>query len=108
MSSARTIWLGISLSLLFASRVDAGLTLTPTDQLRETEVLAEITGEGSVSDSDLDSAPGFGPFTSSIDAAVQLGDPEDPVTAASDGLQTSDNLSAMITASGAASRGNTM
>lgn len=96
---------GLAGAVLFTGvlAADAGLIISPTSQVRETETLAEVVGEGGATDSDLESAPGFGSFNSAIDAQVAVGDPEDPVSAHAAATQISDIFAASVTARGAAS-----
>jgi hypothetical protein len=59
------------IAALAAGSFAAADPMTATDQIRETGVLAELdTGEEVVSDSDSEAAPGFGAFSSDIDALI--------------------------------------
>lgn len=78
----------------------------PTSQARGADVMAQLqTGEGAINDSDTDSAGGFGPYSTNIDAIASIGDPNNPYSASSNATQSSNIGPATISGHGFASAG---
>lgn len=76
-------------------------SIFPTAQSRGTDVIAQLQGsEVSLTDTDTDTAGGFGPYSSNIDASVSIGDPNNPYTASSLATQSSSISGSAITGAG--------